>query len=238
MSDGRDARLMLRSRRHGALSTLSARLDGHPYGSLVPFMLDHDARPVLLVSQLAEHTRNMAADPRVSLLVYDPAQDAQAGARATLMGTATPIADQLHPRSRYLRFFPEAKRLLEMTDFLFYRIEPVTIRYIAGFGDIRWISEAEYLPSAKNFAVAEEEMLANFKRIFGKALHSLGERFQGAGTPSAMIGIDCDGFDLKAGNEILRFDFPGPVSEIEAAETALWTTFQDCGQPLRSAKAD
>ncbi|MSQ70729.1 MAG: hypothetical protein EXR27_05485 [Betaproteobacteria bacterium] len=105
MNKGRDARLIMRTGKRGALSTLSTQLGGHPRGSLVPYMLDQDARPVRLVSPLAEHTRNIDTDPRVSLLAFNPAQDAQIVSRATFIGSTPRVHDQGAVRSRYLRFF-------------------------------------------------------------------------------------------------------------------------------------
>ena len=87
MKEGDTARRYLRRHHHGVLSTLSKKLGGHPFGSLVPFVLDHVARPAILVSRLAEHTANIDAEPRVSLLVHADAADAQA-VRAALVALA------------------------------------------------------------------------------------------------------------------------------------------------------
>jgi putative heme iron utilization protein len=81
--EGAEARRYLRRQRYGVLSTLSKKLDGYPFGSMVPFMLDHAARPVIYISRLAEHTKNIDADSRASLLVHEPAAEVQAAARST-----------------------------------------------------------------------------------------------------------------------------------------------------------
>ena len=143
MSPGEQARRYLRARRHGVLSTLSRRFPGYPYGSVAPFVLDAAARPVILISRLAEHTRNIEADPHVSLLVQDAGDDVQAGARITLIGEATHAVDDADAsRARYLSYFPDAGRLLALGDFAFYRIEPCQLRAIGGFGDIHWVAAA------------------------------------------------------------------------------------------------
>ena len=138
-----DARRVMRARRHGTLSTLSLRLKGYPFGSVVPFVMDHAARPVLLVSALAEHTKNVAADPRASLLVHEPpGEDIQAQSRVTVVGdgialTGVEPADMFASiRQRYVRYWPDAEGLLGLGDFAFYRIEPVIVRFIGGFGRI------------------------------------------------------------------------------------------------------
>ena len=101
-----DARRLLRRQQHGVLSTLSKKLDGYPFGSVTPFVLDHQARPVILISTLAEHTKNIAADPRVSLLAHDSSADIQANARVTVVGHCARMEDQTALRARYLRYFP------------------------------------------------------------------------------------------------------------------------------------
>jgi len=107
------ARALLRRHHAGTLATLSHRLGGYPFGSVVPFVLDHAARPVMLVSRLAEHTRNIEADRRASLLVSEPTVDVQAGARLTLVGDVARVTGNLGAlRARYLRYFPDAGRLL------------------------------------------------------------------------------------------------------------------------------
>ena len=93
MTIAAQARRYLRAHRYGILSTLSQKLGGYPFGSLAPYVLDHAARPVILVSRLAEHTRNIDADPRVSLLVYESSGDPQAAARITLSGDAMTLEE-------------------------------------------------------------------------------------------------------------------------------------------------
>ena len=66
-----DARKFLYATHSGVLSTISARLEGYPFGSIAPFVLDHDGNPLILISTIAEHTKNIQADPRVSLIAFD-----------------------------------------------------------------------------------------------------------------------------------------------------------------------
>jgi putative heme iron utilization protein len=216
------ARVFLRRHHAGSLATLSQRLSGYPFGSVVPFMLDHAARPVILVSRLAEHTRNIAADSRVSLLVSDAADDVQAGARLTLIGDAARAEGDLAAlRARYLRYFPEAERLLALGDFDFHRIEPVQVRFISGFADIHWISAAAYAPPANELAGDEDAVIAYMNTEHAGALRDCCRFFHDRETARAiMVGIDCDGFDLRAEDAspraALRVEFDHPV--ITAAE--------------------
>ena len=161
MSAGAAARAYLRRYHGGALSTISKRLGGYPFGSVVPYLLDHQGWPVILISRLAEHTGNIERDARVSLLVSDPAGDVQAGARLTLVGNAARADGGLEAlRARYLSYFPDAARLFALGDFMLYQIRPLQLRWIGGFGDIQWIPAEAYVPPANRLAGVGAEVAA------------------------------------------------------------------------------
>ena len=223
MSAGDDARRYLRRFRHGVLSTLSKKFAGYPFGSVVPCVTDHAARPVILISGLAEHTKNIAADARVSLLVRDADSDPQEGARLTLIGDARPAgADGSALQTRYLRFFPAAERLLALGDFAFFHVEPMTLRYIGGFGAIHWITAASYAPPANTLGAIEDDIIAHMNADHALALRDYC-RHAGRQEPASisMVGIDCDGFDVRADADLLRFDFAQPVVDALTARAAL-----------------
>lgn len=219
-----ECRRYLRRHRHGVLSTNSKKLDGHPFGSVTACVTDHAARPVILVSRLAEHTKNIEADPRVSLLVRDAGDDAQAGARLTLVGNALRADDSAALRTRYLACFPDAERLLALGDFSFYRIEPLTVRYIGGFGAIHWIAAENFAPPANTMAACEADIVAHMNAEHADALLDYCRHYKQK-QPAAvtMAAIDCDGFDLRADDELLRFDFDPPVVDAQMARAALVT---------------
>lgn len=140
---GRSARELLRRERHGVLATMSLAVPLHPFGSLVPYALDRRGEPILLLSDLAEHTRNLLADARSSLLVQDSAalQDPQAGARLTLVGRTQPVAgaDEEACRELYLARFPAARAYLGTHGFRCHRLAVRQARFIGGFGVIHWL---------------------------------------------------------------------------------------------------
>jgi putative heme iron utilization protein len=144
-------RRLLSQEKNGVLSTLSQKHDGWPFGSITPYALDSSGEPLILVSELAEHTRNLRADPRVSLFVQDltAGGDAQAGARVTLMGLAAPVAESEFEDAarRYLARFPEAQRNFQLGDFTLFRIEAQQARFIAGFGEMGWVQRDELIIS-------------------------------------------------------------------------------------------
>ncbi|HNZ56930.1 MAG TPA: pyridoxamine 5'-phosphate oxidase family protein, partial [Methylophilaceae bacterium] len=147
MSLANEALQFLRSTRSGVLSTFSAKFVGYPFGSVAPFVLDHSGQPVILISTIAEHTHNIIANPKVSLLVFAGDDDLQANARLTLIGEAKLIDKQdADLRARYLRYLPQAASYFDMHDFNFYRIEIAHVRYIAGFGRMGWVEGTELAP--------------------------------------------------------------------------------------------
>jgi len=223
MTADRQARLYLRCRHYGVLSTISQKFQGYPFGSVVPYILDHMARPTILISRLAEHTKNVEACKRVSLLVSDMRDDVQAGMRLTLIGDAAPADDDVDAiRARYLEYFPDADRLLALGDFRFYRIEPRGVRFILGFGSIHWIPVESYLPPANTIARHEQDIISHTNTHHVEKLHDYcRDHHHRNVTAAAMIGVDCDGFDIRADGQILRFDFDNAVTSAEEVRASL-----------------
>ena len=218
MSHAREARCLLRAHRYGVLSTLSKKFDGHPFGSIAPYLTDHDGSVLLFISGLAEHTKNILNDPRVSLVTHDQ-NDAriQTQGRVTIVGNAEPLEGREPYAARWLRHFPENAQLFELGDFSFFRIVPQSVRHVAGFGQARWIMSHFTVPSCP-LMNQEEEILA---QVNPDALHRC-LNLRGISVERVhILGLDCDGFDVEADSRILRFDFAEPVADAESALTAL-----------------
>jgi len=126
-----DARSLLLREYHGILSTHSIAAPGYPFGSVVPYCLDRDGQPVILISSIAQHTKNIQENSKVSLIVSEgKANNVQAAARLTWLGNANIIADDEDISTRYYQYFPESRDYHKTHDFNFYRIELVRARYI------------------------------------------------------------------------------------------------------------
>ena len=222
MTPGRQARCILRSHHWAALGTSAAGEGGHPYVSAVEFVLSQDARPLILLSRLAEHTRNLMRDPRVSLLAAEPGRDALARARLTLLGEAVEVPGDGPLLSRYVRYFPEARRYLALGDFSLFAIEPLKARCIAGFGEIRWIAGGELRAPPTNLEARETEVIAHTDPdTFARLARGLTPSEGAAEFLAALVGVDCDGVDLRVNGRLVRRDFPEPVLGEEAARRAL-----------------
>jgi|AP12_2_1047962.scaffolds.fasta_scaffold11552_3 heme oxygenase (biliverdin-IX-beta and delta-forming) len=222
MSVADAARRFLRAQRSGTLSTVSARHTGYPFGSVVPFALDTLARPVLLISALAEHTRNLAADPHTSLVVHAYAEDVQAGPRLTVVGDAEPIGDRDAACDRYLRRFPDAARFVALGDFSFHAIVPRELLFVQGFGRIDWISANAFAPPQGEVAEAEADILAHLNTEHTETLRLYCRAHADVDAETAeAIGIDCDGIDVRAGKQLIRFDFDAPALDAAAVRARL-----------------
>jgi heme iron utilization protein len=147
-SRARKARSLLEARRLGVLTTVSSRLPGYPFASITPFSLDGQGRPVFLISGLAVHTKNLMADPRASLLVFESGfeQDPLGSARMNLLGgvRAVPEDEIASVRGAYLKDHPESAQWMGFGDFRLYRLEVTEVYYIGGFGEMGWISKDDF----------------------------------------------------------------------------------------------
>jgi putative heme iron utilization protein len=143
-------RRLLFDGRFGVLSTISTKPEGFPFGSLVPFAQGAEGRPILLLSALAPHTRNLLADPRCSLLVAQAcAEDPQQAPRASLIGRAVPLrgAEAEDGQARWLQRHPRAGALFAL-DFSLWRLDIAEVRYVGGFAQAAWVSGSEILDPA------------------------------------------------------------------------------------------
>ncbi|MFA6061266.1 MAG: pyridoxamine 5'-phosphate oxidase family protein [Gallionella sp.] len=228
MSNATEARCLLRAHRYGALSTLSKKLAGFPFGSITPYLTDHDGSLLIYISELAEHTKNIAHDPRVSLITHNQSSpEIQMQGRVTVAGNAQRLADQQQPAARYLRHFPGAAELMKL-DFAFYRIEPVAIRYIGGVGRIHWANMDSYSVKNSTELAAQEENLLNKinsqqQSIVCRLLKQYHEIDAG---DAKLIGLDCDGLTVIDGAQVLRLNFASTVSDpllFERLDQIPWT---------------
>lgn len=211
MNNAEEARRMLRAHRYGALGTLSKKFDGYPFGSITSYLTDHDGSLLILISTLAEHTKNILHDPRVSLITHDQRNPhIQTQGRVTVIGNAQPEPERDKAGQRYLRYFPEAQTYFAMHDFSFYRIRPVAIRYIGGFGRIHWVNMENYsVADAASFAQQEDALLAEVNAKSSQALcRMLLQRHGVQATDAQAVGIDCDGLDVHHAEQTWRLDFP------------------------------
>jgi heme iron utilization protein len=225
----RPGRLLLRCTQRGVLSTLSTRFEGFPYGSAVPFVLDAHGSPILLVSRLAAHTQDMLANPSASLTAHG--DDVVTGARVTLMGRVTDVDRESPAARRYLALLPEAEMYAGFGDFGFLRLQPVAGHYVGGFGDIRWFDGADYVLPAAALDEREDDIVGHMNEDHVDTMKRYcAGRLGAAPTAVQMLCIDADGFDLRADDAVLRFEFPEPVNDADGARQQFIRMARECRQ--------
>jgi heme iron utilization protein len=216
---GRLARSLLRRSRQGALATLVPG-SGDPYCSLVNVASHPDGSPILLISRLALHTRNIMGDSRVSLMLDERAAgDPLEGSRIMLAGRAEQAGgdDQIALlRRRYLNVHPSAEAFVDFKDFTFFRIQPSGAHLVAGFGRIVDLKPGQFLTDiagAEALLEAESGAVEHMNADHRDAMNLYATKLLGAEAADwTCTGCDPDGMDMQAGPATLRLDFPERVT--------------------------
>jgi hypothetical protein len=203
-------------------AALATSQTGWPFASLVLVALDHDASPLLLISDLSEHAKNIKAERRVSLL-FDGTQgldDPLTGPRVTVLGEAAPVEDA-RLRARFLARHPAAELYAGFADFHLHRVSIARAHLVAGFGRIHWVEARDLLVTPDDsFARAEPSTLAAVNedpKIVNAAVRSLGLGGEGW----RVTGADPEGLDIRRVGSIARLALPLPSLSAEAVRDAL-----------------
>lgn len=216
------ARRLLRSLDRATLATSLGDGEGTwPYASLVLVAADFDASPLLLISTLAEHTKNVQRDSRASLL-FDATQgldDPLTGARVTVLGALRPDPDPIRLR-RFVARHPAAALYAGFKDFALYRMTLARAHLVAGFGRIHWIDARAILPGDDGNAWlrdAEPGILDHMNRDHAATIDLYAEKLLGLGGSGwRLTGVDREGADLRRGGMVARLPFPAPVDDLDA----------------------
>ncbi len=218
------ARRVLRAAATACLATARRTDQGRPYASLVLAAVDHDGTPILLLSDLAEHSRNIAIDDRVSLLVDDTAglDDPLTGPRLTVLGRAVESTEPRH-RARFLARHPSAAAYADFGDFRWLRIAVEGAHFVAGFGRIHRLAASQLLPAVPEaLAAAEADILRHMNESHADAVALYASKLLGAeGGGAVLVGVDPEGCDIRVGSRLLRLDFERTIADAEDARAAL-----------------
>jgi hypothetical protein len=209
------AKRLMREARSGALATLMTG-SGDPYCSLVNIATSADGSPLVLISRLAVHTKNILSDARVSLMLDErKAGDPLEGARVMLLGAAekTESADA---RRRYLTHQPESEMFAGFADFAFYEVRLKAAHLVAGFGRIVDLMPADVLTElagAEALIAAEPDVIAHMNTDHAQVCRLYATKLLGAADGAwRCVGCDPDGLDLQLGRNGLRLAFPQRVT--------------------------
>ena len=222
------AKSLLRRAKFGALATLAPG-SGDPYCSLVNVAATAAGEPILLVSTLARHTQNIAADSRVSLMLHEPALagDPLEAARIMLTGRAVACDDAsaASARTRYLAAHPAAEQFADFADFGFFIIETANIHLVAGFGRIVDLAPGTVLTDlsgAEALLAAETDIVTHMNEDHADAIALYATKLLAAEHGEwTMTGVDPDGADLALADRRLRLPFPERITDAQAVRKAL-----------------
>ncbi len=218
------AKKLMREARSGALATLMAG-SGDPYCSLVNVATAADGTPLLLISRLAIHTKNILADPRASLMLDERKEgDPLQGARVMLMGT-TMKTESADARRRYLAYQPEAGMFADFADFAFYELRLKGAHLVAGFGRIVDLTPADVLTDlsgAEAMLEAEAGAIEHMNADHAETCRLYATKLLGAPDGAwRCVGCDPEGLDLQLERTGLRLPFPRRVTEPGALRAVL-----------------
>ncbi len=215
------ARRLIRSLDRATLATTLPDTTGPwPYASLVLTATDMDGSPLLLISSIAVHTKNLAAAARSSLLFENTAglDDPLTGARVTVLGDLTPDNEpRLH--RRFIARHPAAALYGNFHDFQIYRMRIERAHLIAGFGRIHWIDATEVIYPARTEWLHDSEAgaLEHMNKDHAASIDLYAQNLlELAGSGWSLTGIDPEGADLRRSGSVARLTFPAPVENLDA----------------------
>ncbi|MEL0584489.1 MAG: pyridoxamine 5'-phosphate oxidase family protein [Candidatus Thiodiazotropha sp. (ex. Lucinoma kazani)] len=193
---------------HGLLATHSLKFPGYPFGSLLPICRDTKGYPLLLISHLAQHTRNLEANPLCSLTFTEQGNgDVQQLARLTCLMQAETV-NSTSTAERYFRYYPETRRYQKELNFLFYRLVTQQFYFIGGFGSARWFDTSR-IQTPTPFSTADEaELLYQLNAHDHGLLKGLADPLKITVTSSIeAVGVDPYGLDVRLGQNLQRLHF-------------------------------
>lgn len=222
---GTQARLLARSVDKGSLAT-TMQDDQWPYASLVMVATAYDGSPLLLISELAEHTQNILKDQRCGLLIDGTVglDTPLTGSRITLIGNLIKTNDS-NSLKRYIRRHPDAELYAGFADFALYQMAVERVHMVAGFGEIHWIDNNAFClntTEAADLAEAEVDIIDHMNDDHGDAVALYATSLLGLQPGDwRMTGVDSEGCDLRAGGAAARVNFERFVCDADQARAEL-----------------
>lgn len=234
---GFEARRLIRAAASASLATVA---EGQPFASLVTPAAAPDLSPLLWLSSLSEHTRQLKAEPRCALLFTGTAEEAnpQTAPRVTLTGLAEPVPEPEVPalKARWLARHPYAALYADFADFSLWRIRPGGALLVGGFARATRLRLADLLPDPKAvtaLAAAEPDILAHVNADHADAVEAIADGLIGGGAgPWRLAAVDPDGCDLALGDRVLRHPWSAPVSDANGVRRELIVAARDARETL------
>jgi putative heme iron utilization protein len=210
---------------HATISTQSLDQPGYPFGSVVPYVLDRDGRPLLLLSHLSQHTKNLDADSRCSFLVAEPGPgDIQQLGRLNAIGdTYRVVEPDVADIDRYLGHFPQARMYFEQLGFRFYRFSAIRLHWNGGFATARWFDPARIMQRNPLDSSTEKSIIDHMNADHADALRTYldAPTEETRDMPVTLAGVDGEGMALRVADRLLRVLFPRPIESARDVRSVL-----------------
>ena len=223
----RAAQTFYTGRFQAVLASHSTEFEGYPFGSVVPYCLDRSGWPLVLLSHLAQHTRNLDSNPKCALTIVEAGDgDVQKLLRLTCIGEAEELdSEDTDLPERYFRYFPDKQDYYQEFNFRFYRIQPKRFYLVGGFGAARWLG-CDRMLQANPFSNGRENSILKFaNQELQEGLQAFLRKEQPAGydsgTSALMVGIDGWGMDFRQGERLFRVALPRAVESPREAREIL-----------------
>jgi putative heme iron utilization protein len=217
------ARQLLAGAFQGVLSTHSREHAGYPFGSVVPYVLDQEGFPLLLLSHLSQHTRNVDTDPRCGLTLLDRGDgNVQERARLSAIGDVAPRAAAADA-DRYFAYFPQSAFYFRELGFRFYRFTPQRFHWNGGFATARWFSVDRIVRANPLGREAQARIVAHMNQDHADTLrrYLAGRELSDPAAVVSMVGIDAEGIDLRVQDQIHRVTLPREIGSAQEARDLL-----------------
>ncbi len=217
------ARNLLAGGWHGVLSTHSLQHEGYPFGTLVPYIISQDGQPVMLLSHLSQHTRNINSNTRCGLLVSEQGDgDIQQLARLSAIGNLLPD-ENTAVAEKYFRYFPAARMYFEQLGFRFYRFNPLHFHWNGGFATARWFSNDRIIKQNPLTPAEQAELIErmNLELTDIQWRYLAEDGLPVTHAPVMMVGVDAEGIDLRSEQHLCRITLPQTVSNADDANRVM-----------------
>ncbi|WP_127717365.1 HugZ family protein [Halobacteriovorax sp. HLS] len=199
----------------------------YPYGSICPFVLTPTGEVIILISEIAMHTKNIHIDPNISFTVYDQtAPNKQKASRCSIVGKATLLKEGAQKElacELYTKFYPESKRYFEAHDFNFYSLTAARVRFIEGFGKISWIEASEFASEIPNWWDDKQGIIDHMNNDHQSALNKYRDQILELKGEVSLFDISAEGFHLNVEGSIHFINFSKPCLEKDSVrEEFIW----------------
>lgn len=215
------------------MSTLSHNLRGYPFGSVTPYMCDEQGRIYFFISDIAQHTKNLSHDKRMSLTIFDAAEhgDQNEHGRVTIVGDGSLVSQEYADSliNKYIALYPEAQSYRNAHDFNLWQLDAIRVRYIGGFGKIFWLEQPEWQQPAKAWDDEQEQsMIEHMNADHQDAMSLILKQYYNLADASPiMSGLLPQGFYLQSLKRNYYIAFDEPCDSPLAVRKALVKMTQD-----------